>query len=154
MCVTSMGKTLIKIHNFCSIRKFILEKNHVRVKTVTIHQVMAHSLLSVKKPLQVVNPTNVMSVAKVSAKSFVLLNIKRPIPGNTTNVPNARQPSISKNTSFDIRKCMLQKLPVSVRNVGRLSGGDHCSLNISLFTLEKTLLSVMTVGDPSNISLP
>lgn len=50
MCVTNVGKLLVKMHTFCGIRKFTLERNYIRVKTMTVPQVTVHSLWSSRKP--------------------------------------------------------------------------------------------------------
>lgn len=75
---------------------------------VTVQQITTHSLLSVINHPQV-KPTIVMNVARVLAKPFISLCIRRPILRNATNVPNARHPSTPADTSSNIRKFMLQK---------------------------------------------
>nr|BAE00699.1 unnamed protein product [Macaca fascicularis] len=92
MYVMNMGQLLVRVQT-CGIRKLTLEKNHVRVNTVTTHPVMTHSLVSIRKLTQIVSPTTVTNAARLSPGSFILFGTRRPTLGNAMNVPSARRPS-------------------------------------------------------------
>ena len=121
-----MVRPLDFIHTLFNIKEFILEKNHI----------------------------NVRSVEKPSASLHTLPSIREFILGRSLiNVMNVERPSVMAHPLRGIRGVTLTKDPMNVLSVGKPSGRTHPLFDTGgIPTLGRNLLIASTVGRPSVIT--